>query len=158
MRYILGCLVKALFFVTLFITPTVSNPEGAKGEDAVVSLNIDNFKKKLSQSDYFIVEFFSLKCPHCREFAPVYEDLGAQIDKEFPNVGVGKVDVDIENQLAHEYHITRIPKLMFFTRQNPEPIIFQGDRTTEALLSWIQQEVDSLQNGLFLQLSHKKIF
>ena len=149
MKSFSGYLVRTLLILSFILRSEES--------DAMLSLNSDNFQEILSQSNFLVVEFYSLGCPHCQDFAPVYESLESKISKELPNVKVGKVDVDAEGQLANQYDIARIPRILLFSKQKSEPVVFKGSRTEPLLLAWIKQEINYSEQGFFLQLTNKKL-
>ena len=53
-----------------------------------------------------LVDFFATWCGPCKMLAPVLEDL----DKE-EDLVIGKVDVDVEEELASQFQISSIPSL-----------------------------------------------
>lgn len=62
----------------------------------------------------------SLGCGHCKQFTPVYEEIG----DAFANVGdvvIAKVDADGERDLGSRFGITGFPTLKFFPKGSKEP-------------------------------------
>lgn len=80
---------------------------------ATVELNKDNFEEIVSGKDMVIVDFWAPWCGPCKSFAPTYE----QASEKYPNVVFGKVNTEVEQELAGYFQIRSIPTLMVF-REN----------------------------------------
>lgn len=70
----------------------------------------DGFDKALSQGKLMMVDFWASWCGPCRMLGPVIE----QLDNQYPDVVVGKVNVDDEQELAIRYGVMSIPTVIFF--------------------------------------------
>ena len=70
----------------------------------------DGFDKAMSQGKLMMVDFWASWCGPCRMLGPVIE----QLDNQYPDVVVGKVNVDDEQELAMRYGVMSIPTVIFF--------------------------------------------
>ena len=70
----------------------------------------DGFDKALSQGKLMMMDFWASWCGPCRMLGPVIE----QLDNQYPDVVVGKVNVDDEQELAMRYGVMSIPTVIFF--------------------------------------------
>lgn len=73
----------------------------------------DNFEEEVIQSDQLVlVDFWADWCGPCRAVAPIID----QLDETFCEVKVGKVNVDLESELAESYRVSSIPTVFLFDR------------------------------------------
>lgn len=79
---------------------------------AVVTLTSENFEAEvLNYSGVVLVDFWATWCGPCKMFAPVVEEIAGE---DHPNVKVGKIDVDQEQDLAAQFKVMSIPTLVLF--------------------------------------------
>jgi len=80
---------------------------------ATIELNQDNFEAVVSGKELVIVDFWAPWCGPCVSFAPTYE----KISDKYPEIVFGKVNTEVEQELASYFKIRSIPTLMVF-REN----------------------------------------
>jgi len=69
-----------------------------------------------------------LRCTHCKQFAPIYEDAAKALKPK--NLTLAKVDATVEQLLAKEYMITGFPTVILF-HKGLKAEEYNGDRTKE---------------------------
>ena len=78
---------------------------------AVLEITVDNFEKEVLKSKKpVLVDFWAVWCGPCQMQGPVVE----QVAERFPEITVGKVNVDEQGELAQKYGVMSIPTLILF--------------------------------------------
>ncbi|KAH7921030.1 protein disulfide isomerase [Leucogyrophana mollusca] len=106
----------------------------------VLELDTTNFDTIVGQGKPGLVEFFAPWCGHCKNLAPVYEQLADAFAHAKDKVIVAKVDADGAGKpLGQKYGVTGFPTLKWFDAEGKaEP--YEGGRDLEALASFIAQK------------------
>ncbi|MBQ7809866.1 MAG: thioredoxin [Clostridia bacterium] len=76
---------------------------------ALVHITKDNFNKEVMESEKVVLlDFWATWCGPCQMIAPILNEVA----EECPDITVGKIDVDEEQELAMSFGITSIPTLI----------------------------------------------
>ena len=76
---------------------------------AVLTITKENFEEEVLKSDKpVLLDFWATWCGPCRMVGPVIEQIAA----EYPEIKVGKINVDEQNELAGAFRVMSIPTLV----------------------------------------------
>jgi len=119
-----------------------SEPEPADNSGPVKTVVGTSFDKiVMDSSKDVLVEFYAPWCGHCKSLAPKYEELGKSFAEE-TSIVIAKVDATANDTPAD---ISGFPTLIFYpSNDKKNPITYNGERTAEAIGSWIRSQAPTL--------------
>ena len=77
---------------------------------STTTISSDNFADTIQKEGIVVLDFWAAWCGPCRMFAPIFEAAATR----HPDLIWGKVDTDVEQDLAGALNIRSIPTLMVF--------------------------------------------
>jgi protein disulfide-isomerase A6 len=136
MRLINLCLLSSLSLTS--ITTVAASVTGSSVLDLIPS----NFDEVVfSSSKPALVEFFAPWCGHCKNLAPVYEELAANFAHAGDKVSIAKVDADEHKSLGKRFGVQGFPTLKWFDGQKgSQPEDYNGGRDLESLTKFINEK------------------
>ena len=76
-----------------------------------LKLTYQNFNKEIAEDNKTVlVDFYADWCGPCKMLSPVIEKLA----EDMPDIKVGKINVDEENELAEAFGVSNIPTVIVF--------------------------------------------
>ncbi|RFU81970.1 disulfide-isomerase erp38 [Trichoderma arundinaceum] len=109
-------------------------------KSAVIDLIPSNFDKLVFSGKPTLVEFFAPWCGHCKNLAPVYEELAVSFEHAKDKVQIAKVDADSERDLGKRFGIQGFPTLKFFDGKSKEPQEYKSGRDIDSLTKFITEK------------------
>jgi protein disulfide-isomerase A6 len=106
----------------------------------VVDLDETNFDSVVNGDKHVLVEFFAPWCGHCKNLAPIYEEVGVLFEKT-SDVVIAKVDADKHKSLGSRFGVSGFPTLKWFPKGSKTAEDFGGGREAESIISWINNKV-----------------
>jgi len=110
----------------------------AKAPSKVFVLTTENFDSEVINSDKnVLVEFYAPWCGHCKNLAPIYEEVANAFARE-PSVLIAKVDATESPDLASRYSVDGYPTLKWFDaddKENPEN--YDDARQLDAFVNFV---------------------
>ena len=97
-----------------------------------ITITKENFDNEVrNYKGTVLLDFWADWCGPCKMMSPVVE----QIEKEHPEIKVGKVNVDEEMVLAQKFMVVSIPTLILFKNGKPEitSVGFKGKEELEEI-------------------------
>lgn len=97
----------------------------------LVNLNKESFDKVISSKEKtLIIDFWAPWCGPCKALSPVLEELSSEMSDQ---VGIYKVNVDDNTELAQEHGVQSIPTLLVYKNGSLSETIV-GLKTKEELI------------------------
>lgn len=107
-------------------------------EEGVRVLVGKNFESVVMDSTKDVmVEFYAPWCGHCKKLAPEYVEV-AEHFKSNSNIIIAKIDATANEIQGHG--IKGFPTLKFFPSNNKSGVLFEGERSKDALIKYIEEE------------------
>jgi protein disulfide-isomerase-like protein len=125
--------MKLLFCLIVVVTLWFGVCHGS-----VVDLDDNNFNQFIKENPVSIIKFFAPWCGHCKNLAPVWEEMGELSDLDFK---VAKIDCTVSQQTCQAQEIRGYPTIKIF--QNGLPTVHQGQRTIQAFKESVHKVVTS---------------
>ena len=114
---------------------------GVSAKSAVLDLIPSNFDSIVLKSGKpALVEFFAPWCGHCKNLAPVYEELAQSLESQSSKVSIAKVDADAEKSLGKRFGIQGFPTIKYFDGKSETPEDYNGGRDLESLQKFITEK------------------
>jgi len=99
----------------------------------LVASNFDEVA--LDKSKDVLVEFYAPWCGHCKQLAPIYDQLGEHF-KDDEKIIVAKMDATA-NELEHT-KITSFPTIKLYKAGDNKVVEYAGERTLEGLIKFLE--------------------
>ncbi|RWS30390.1 protein disulfide-isomerase-like isoform X2 [Leptotrombidium deliense] len=101
----------------------------------LVSKNFDEVA--FDKTKDVLVEFYAPWCGHCKQLAPIYEQL-AEKYKDNENVFIAKMDATA-NELEHT-KINSFPTIKLYKKNSNEVVEYNGERTLDGLIKFLETD------------------
>lgn len=105
------------------------------------------FSDLLASSSIVVADFFADWCGPCRQIAPIYEQLSAQLSR--PNkITFTKINTDEQQELSQTYHVRAMPTFMIFKNARKINTIEGADprKLSEAIKN-LAAEANKMEDG-----------
>jgi protein disulfide-isomerase A6 len=114
---------------------------GASAASSVLDLLPSNFDEVvLNSGKPALVEFFAPWCGHCKQLAPIWEELAEKFAFANDKVSIGKVDADEHKVLGRRFGVQGFPTLKWFDGTSETPTDYSGGRDLESLSAFIGEK------------------
>lgn len=101
-----------------------------------------------------LVEFFAPWCGHCKNLAPVYEELATSFAAAGSKLTIAKVDADAEKSLGQRFGVQGFPTLKWFDGKSDKPTDYSGGRDLESLQAFVTEKTGVKPKGVKKAPSH----
>ena len=100
----------------------------------LINLNKDSFNKAVSDTKPTLVDFWAPWCGPCLALSPILEEIANDLGD---SVGIYKVNVDENTDLAQEHGVNSIPTILVYKNGALSETVV-GVKTKDELLSILQ--------------------
>nr|QBK87257.1 MAG: thioredoxin [Marseillevirus LCMAC201] len=96
--------------------------------------------QKLDEEDKVLVMFFAPWCGHCQNMSPAWDEFTQNFDG-YNGIKILKINGEENQQLSQLHDIKGFPVIKYCPKglQNPEGIMYEGDRSVNSLAQFLQQ-------------------
>jgi protein disulfide-isomerase A6 len=116
-------------------------PAALASAAAVTVLDPKTFDKTVLKSNKpALVEFYAPWCGHCKNLAPVYEELASSFSALSDKVTIANVDADDHKELGKRFGVTGFPTLKWFDGKSDQPEDYKGGRDLESLTAFVTEK------------------
>ncbi|CAL1267480.1 unnamed protein product [Larinioides sclopetarius] len=112
-------------------------PEGWDKEAVKVLVGKNFDEVAFDKSKNVLVEFYAPWCGHCKQLAPIYDELGEKY-KDRDDVVIAKMDATA-NELEHT-KINSYPTIKLYKKGTNEVVEYNGERTLEGINKFIETD------------------
>ena len=130
--------IKQLFGGMLFALVA-----GVNGQEVHVltDSNIDEFLK--THEDGALVEFYAPWCGHCKQLAPVYDEVGEAFSEE-DGVVIAKMDSTANEIDIPGVSVKGFPTIVFFKgNDKANPVVYEGGRTKADFIKYMKKNASN---------------
>jgi len=106
----------------------------------VITVTKDNFDQIVDGSTNVLVEFYAPWCGHCKSLAPEYK-LASETFLPTDDIKIAAVDATESASLADKFGVKGYPTLKFFPKGATEPEEYDGGRTADTIVKWINGKI-----------------
>ena len=80
---------------------------------ATIEITKENFEDIVTKNSMVILDFWASWCGPCKAFGPTFE----AASEKYPDVVVGKINTEEQQELAGHFQVRSIPNVMLFRDQ-----------------------------------------
>lgn len=106
----------------------------AKPVKVLVGKNFEQVARDKTKT--VLVEFYAPWCGHCKQLAPIYDELGEKFASRSDEFVIAKMDATL-NELE-DIKIQSFPTIKLFPKGSDEVIDFNGERTLAAMTKFVE--------------------
>jgi protein disulfide-isomerase-like protein len=116
-----------------------SEPEPSVNSEPVTTVVGSSFDKiVMDDSKDVLIEFYAPWCGHCKQLAPVYENL-ARKTADSPSLVVAKMDATANDIPNSSFDVSGFPTI-YFKPAGKQPASYEGGRELKDFIEYLQKE------------------
>ena len=123
-----------------------------------IKITKENFQKEVLESDKTVLlDFFADWCGPCQMLSPIINEIA----QENPQIKVGKINVDEQQELAMQYNVMSIPFLAVFKNGkldlNTAHVVFPVDFFRKETVQWLHDNYYYVENSILTESQRQKV-
>jgi thioredoxin-like negative regulator of GroEL len=105
----------------------------------VTSITTNDFNLFIPSQLCSIIEFYSPLCSHCKEFAPIYDEVYNSVSQLGTNILIAKIDGNANFNIISKYPIYYYPTIVAFLPGNSTAFheVYTGVKEKDPIINWI---------------------
>lgn len=113
-----------------------------------IELDLETFDEVVGRDKYVFVDFYASWCPHCKNLAPVWDDLARHFAANTDDdLLIAKIDADKFKAIGTKFRVKFYPTLLFFAPQSLKYKEYQDrSRKLPDLISWATNHIGTGKN------------
>merc|ERR1719167_1285674 len=116
-----------------FLSQTLPEDWNKEPVKVLVATNFDEVV--FNKDSDVLVEFYAPWCGHCKQLAPIYDELAKKFEDD-ASIVVAKIDAT-QNELEHT-KIQSFPTIKLYKKGDNKVVDYDGERTLEGLTAFLE--------------------
>jgi len=106
-----------------------------------LKLTQENYQDTLNNNKVVLINFYADWCMFSQQLAPIFHKSADIIHEEYQNVKLGRVDCEVEQQIALQNSVSKYPTIKLFRNGQPLRKEYRGQRSVDAFSAFIKQQM-----------------
>lgn len=129
------------FFAFLLLIVRLYAHDKPAPNSNVVVLTPDSFDQTIGKGKFALVEFYAPWCGHCKNLAPIYEQLADAFAHAKDQVIIANVNADEHRDLGTRFGVSGFPTLKWYDKNElNDPTDYSGGRGLEDLIAFVEEK------------------
>lgn len=106
-----------------------------------IQITKENYQETLNNNKVVFMNFYADWCMFSQQLTPIFHQAADVIHQEFPNVKFGRVDCEVEQEIALQNSVSKYPTIKLFRNGKVLRKEYRGQRSVDAFKAYIKQQL-----------------